>query len=84
MDKIRQSYCNDNNDNEKNTIDEILRKSIIPLTKVSIASNVNTIRMEQLLKTMKNGNSKVDPLLLNFSLDRSHSHHYPIVEIKKK
>jgi hypothetical protein len=85
MDKIRQSYCNDNDDNdEKNTIDEILRKSIIPLTKVSIASNVNTIRMEQLLKTMKNGNSKVDPLLLNFSLDRSHSHHYPIVEIKKK
>ena len=80
MDKIRQSPTSE----EKNTIDEILRKSIMPLTKVAIASNVNTIRMEQLLKTMKNGNSKVDPLSLNFSLDRSHYHHYPIVEIKKK
>lgn len=80
MDRIRHSPAS----NENNSIDEILRKSVMPLMKVSVASNVNSIRMEQLLKGMKDGDSKIDSSLLTMSFDRAHYNHYPIVEIKKK
>jgi hypothetical protein len=80
MDKIRQTP----NSNEKNNIDEILRKSLVPLTKVSIASTVSIARLEQLLKKMLKENNSIDSSILELSFDRSHYQHYPIMELKNK